>query len=152
MRLYCSSAMWISFPRLAQDRCWQTSLYPSAFLPYDSPKFFVRRRPRRSLSMPHRINQGQMPLMREDGQSDYVIPADSPEDPGQAPACGDRTHSPALGSIRFGMSKCSPMNRGVWAHAPSMPSCNRPSTLTPHPGHAVWLDLHPGRQSPPDGQ
>src|SRR2546422_2477772 len=29
----------------------------------------------------HRINQGQMPLMREDGQSDfYVIPADSPED------------------------------------------------------------------------
>ena len=29
----------------------------------------------------HRINQGQMPLLREDGQSDfYVIPADSPED------------------------------------------------------------------------
>jgi len=29
----------------------------------------------------HRINQGQMPLMREDGQSDfYVIPADSPEE------------------------------------------------------------------------
>src|SRR3989442_295378 len=29
----------------------------------------------------HRINQGQMPLMREDGSSDfYVIPADSPEE------------------------------------------------------------------------
>ena len=29
----------------------------------------------------HRINQGQFPVMREDGQSDfYVIPADSPED------------------------------------------------------------------------
>src|SRR6266404_2873781 len=29
----------------------------------------------------HRINQGQMPLMREDGTSDfYVIPADSPEE------------------------------------------------------------------------
>src|SRR5262249_34426751 len=29
----------------------------------------------------HRINQGQMPLMREEGQSDfYVIPADSPEE------------------------------------------------------------------------
>ena len=29
----------------------------------------------------HRINQGQMPLMREDGQSDfYVIPADTPEE------------------------------------------------------------------------
>jgi exodeoxyribonuclease V alpha subunit len=29
----------------------------------------------------HRINQGQLPAMREDGQSDfYVIPADSPED------------------------------------------------------------------------
>src|SRR5207253_7985593 len=29
----------------------------------------------------HRINQGQMPLMREEGTSDfYVIPADSPEE------------------------------------------------------------------------
>ena len=29
----------------------------------------------------HRINQGQMPLMREDSPSDfYVIPADSPEE------------------------------------------------------------------------
>jgi exodeoxyribonuclease V alpha subunit len=29
----------------------------------------------------HRINQGQLPLMREDGHSDfYVIPADTPED------------------------------------------------------------------------
>ena len=57
----------------------------------------------------HRINQGQMPLMREDGQSDfYVIPADSPEEI-QAKLLRVVTERipQRFGSIRFGMSKCS---------------------------------------------
>src|SRR5215470_6260180 len=35
----CSSAMWINCPRLAQGRCWRTSLRQSAFLRYGSLKF-----------------------------------------------------------------------------------------------------------------
>src|SRR3989442_8618548 len=63
----------------------------------------------------HRINQGQMPLMREDGSSDfYVIPADSPEEI-QAKLLGVVTERIPQ---RFGLHPIrdvqvlTPMNRG----------------------------------------
>jgi ATP-dependent exoDNAse (exonuclease V) alpha subunit len=55
----------------------------------------------------HRINQGQMPLLREEGQSDFVIPLTVLRTSGQAPARGDGTFRSASGCIRFAMCRSS---------------------------------------------
>jgi exodeoxyribonuclease V alpha subunit len=66
----------------------------------------------------HRINQGQMPLMREDGSSDfYVIAADSPEEIQAKLLCVVTERIPQ----RFGLHPIrdvqvlTPMNRGSLA-------------------------------------
>ena len=73
--------MWISCPLLVQGRSWRTSLAPSGFPTVRLTEIFRQAATSQIIVNAHRINQGQMPLMREDGQSDfYVIPADSPEE------------------------------------------------------------------------